>query len=210
MLECTQGACGLVAIPTMTDRTPGRTTQLLQAARRGETEARGELFALVYEELRTLARHQRRRWHGNPTLTATALVHEAYMKLVDPRAALPENRGHFFAVAAKAMRQILCNYARDQGRLKRGGDVEHVSLDEARDVLPFDVSQEQVAELTALDEALRRLERIDPRQGRVVECRFFGGLSIEDTALALGVSPATVKREWTVARAWLYREIRKC
>lgn len=195
----------------MTDRTPPRAsiTELLQAVQRGETGALDELFPLVYEELRSLARSQRRRWHGDLTLNATALVHEAYIKLVDRRAIVPESRGHFFAVAAKAMRHILCNYARDRRRLKRGGGAAHVPIEETASGLPIDVPDEHVLELTALDDALRQLERLDARQSRIVECRFFGGLTIEETATALGLSPATVKREWTMARAWLYREMQE-
>ncbi len=205
------GSNQLTFSPAMTDRKPSQAsiTALLQAVGKGDREALDALFPLVYEELRSLARSQRRRWHGNLTLTATALVHEAYVKLADQGGFVPENRGHFFAVAAKAMRHILCNYARDRGRLKRGGGAEHVPIDQAMDAVPIGVSEEQAAELSALDEVLRQLEQIDPRQGRIVECRFFAGLSIEDTALALGISPATVKREWTMARAWLYREMQK-
>jgi RNA polymerase sigma factor (TIGR02999 family) len=192
----------------MADHSPARAgiTGLLHAIQAGDPEALDALFPLVYEELRLLARHQRRRWHGNLTLNATALVHEAYIKLVDQHGVVPESRGHFFAVAAKAMRHILCNYARDRQRLKRGDRVAHVPIEQVEIELPEGVSDEQVAELNALDEALQRLEQISPRQSRVVECRFFGGLTIEDTALALGISPATVKRDWTMARAWLYRE----
>ena len=195
----------------MTDGTPSQAsiTGLLQAVRAGDPEALNALLPLVYEELHSLALIQRRRWHGNLTLNATALVHEAYIKLVNRGGIVPESRGHFFAVAATAMRHILCNYARDRQRLKRGGGVEHVPNDEALDALPIDVSDQQVDELSALDEALQRLEKLSARQSRIVECRFFGGLSIEDTAAALGVSPATVKRDWTMARAWLHREIRK-
>lgn len=195
----------------MTDRpaAQGAITGLLQAAQRGDPEALNALFPLVYEELRSLARSQRRRWHGNLTLNATALVHEAYIKLVDPRGTVPASRAHFFAVAASAMRHILCNYARDRQRLKRGGGAEHVPIDETVKALPIDVSDDKAADLSALDEALRRLEQVSERQTRIVECRFFAGLSIEETASALGLSPATVKRDWTMARAWLYREIRK-
>lgn len=194
----------------MTDPTPPSTvTRLLQAVQRGDREALNALFPLVYEELLVMARSQRRRWHGDLTLNATAIVHEAYIKLVDQNALIPESRGHFFAVAAKAMRHILCNYARDRQRLKRGGSIEHVTIDDEFDALPIDVSDEAADELAGLDEALKRLEQVNERQGQVVECRFFAGLSIEETAAALGLSPATVKRDWTVARAWLYREIQK-
>jgi len=193
----------------MTDPSPSRATvtALLQAVQGGDRDALNALFPLVYEELREMARSQRRRWHGDLTLNATAIVHEAYMKLVDQSGLVLENRGHFFAVAAKAMRHILCNYARDRQRLKRGGAVEHVALDDALNALPVAELDDHVADLSALDEALLRLAQIDERQSQVVECRFFGGLSIEETATALGVSPATVKRDWTMARAWLYREV---
>jgi len=195
----------------MTDRTlpDADITGLLQAAHRGDRDALERLLPLIYEELRSLARSQRRRWHGDVTMNATAIVHEAYLKLVGSSGVASESRGHFFAVAAKAVRQVLCNYARDRLRLKRGGDVQHLSLDDALHAIPIELSEEGADELFALDEALRRRERTHPRQSRVVECRFFGGLSIEDTASALGISPATVKRDWALARAWLYREIRR-
>jgi RNA polymerase sigma factor (TIGR02999 family) len=184
-------------------------TTLLRAVQRGDKAALNALFPLVYEELLALARSQRRRWQGDLTLNATALVHEAYIKLVDQNAMVPESRGHFFAVAAKSMRHILCNYARDRLRLKRGGGAEHVPIDDGLDALPIELSDDHADELAALDEALRQLEQVNERQSRIVECRFFGGLSIEDTAAALRLSPATVKRDWTMARAWLYREIQK-
>jgi RNA polymerase sigma factor (TIGR02999 family) len=185
-------------------------TDLLIAAERGDSAALESLFPLVYDSLRTLARRQRRAWQGNLTLNTTALVHEAYLKLVNQERIAATSRTHFFAVAATAMRHILCNYARDRRRLKRGGDADHVSLDDAADVAPdlrSVVSDEDADALSALDDALRRLALADPRQARIVECRFFAGLGIEETAQALGISPATVKRDWTFARAWLYREI---
>lgn len=182
-------------------------TELLQAVQRGDREALSELFPLVYEELRVLAHRQRRRWHGDLTLNTTAIVHEAYIKLVDRSAVGSESRGHFFAVAAKAMRHILCNYARDRQRLKRGGGAAHVPIEDEMDVELIDLSDEHADELSALDEALERLEKTNERQSRVVECRFFGGMTIDETAAALELSPATVKRDWTMARAWLYREM---
>lgn len=188
---------------------PETITGLLQAVQEGDRSALEVLFPLVYEELRTLASAQRRRWHGDLTLNATAIVHEAYIKLVDQSGHVGRNRAHFFAVAATAMRHILCNYARDRQRLKRGGGVHHVALDDALDAVPDDEWGQQGEQLEALDEALRRLEQISERQSRIVECRFFGGMSIEETADALDLSPATVKRDWTTARAWLYREIQK-
>jgi RNA polymerase sigma factor (TIGR02999 family) len=143
------------------------------------------------------------------TMNATAIVHEAYLKLVGSNGVASESRGHFFAVAAKAVPQVLCNYARDRLRLKRGGDVQHLSLDDALHAIPIELPEEGPTSCSRSTRPLRRLERTHPRQGRVVECRFFGGLSIEDTASALGISPATAKRDWALARAWLYREIRR-
>jgi RNA polymerase sigma factor (TIGR02999 family) len=198
-------------IPDMTDVEPPDTsvTGLLRSVQRGDRDALGALFPLVYQELRVLARRQRRNWHGDATLNATALVHEAYIRLVDQNAMVPESRSHFFAVAAKAMRHILCDYARGRQRLKRGGGVEHVPISDELDALPIDVADEEAEQLAALDEALERLGQLNERQAQVVECRFFAGMNIEETAAALGLSPATVKRDWTMARAWLFREIQK-
>lgn len=188
-------------------------TDLLRAARHGEQGALDALFPVVYDELRSMARRQRRPWSGDLTLDTTALVHEAYLKLAGQERIDATSRAHFFAVAATAMRHILCNHARDRHRLKRGGDAQHTSLDEleaAGESVPSSVtmSDEDADRIVALDDALQRLESIDPRQARIVEYRFFAGLSIEDTAAALGVSAATVKRGWTMARASLYRDMR--
>ena len=182
-------------------------TGLLEAMQRGEREAMEELLPLVYEELRVIAGRQRHRWHGDLTLNTTAIVHEAYLKLADGNLAA-NSRAHFFAVAAKAMRHVLCNYARDRQRLKRGGDMVQVSLGESHGVsVPADLTDEHAHTLSVLDESLVRLDRIAPRQARVVECRFFGGMGVEDTAAALGISERTVKRDWNFARAWLRREV---
>lgn len=187
---------------------PATITGLLQAVQRGERAALDALFPLVYDELCLMAHRQRQGWHGDLTLNTTAVVHEAYLKLVDQKRLPAESRAHFFGVAAKAMRHILCNYTRDRGRQKRGGGVPHVSLGPGQDpVARLDFTDEQSETLTALDEALRRLEESSARQARIVECRFFGGMSVDDTAAALGVSPRTVKREWSFARAWLRREM---
>lgn len=182
---------------------------LLQALARGEPEALGALFPLVYAELSRLARRQRRQWDGDLTLDTTALVHEAYLKLAGQQRLPSESRAHFLAVASKAMRHILCNYARDRRRLKRGAGRPHVTLEPAGDLRPADLqlTDDRTDTLAALDEALSRFERIAPRQSRVVECRFFGGMSVEETAAALGVSPRSVKRDWSFARAWLRREL---
>jgi RNA polymerase sigma factor (TIGR02999 family) len=180
---------------------------LVRAVERGDRAALDELLPLVYRELMVLARQQRRAWRGDLTLDTTALVHEAYLKIVG-QARVPFNsRVHFFAVASKAMRHILCNHARDRLRQKRGGGVTHVRLAPGQDVVQVPMSDEQSDMLAALDEALEALQRFAARQARVVECRFFGGMSIEDTAAALDISPRTVKRDWTVARAWLRREM---
>ena len=182
--------------------------KLLNELEAGNREALSELFPLVYDELRELAHRQRRRWRGDLTLNTTAIVHEAYLKLVDQKRLDAANRAHFLAVAAKAMRHILCNYARDRRRIKRGGGLERFPLD-TMDALPAQLtfSRDQAATLIALDDALKALEREDKQLSDVVECRFFGAMSIEDTSAALGLSPATVKRRWTLARAWLYREM---
>jgi len=186
-----------------------RIDELLTAVRNGDREALNELLPLVYEELLIIARVQRERWHGNPTLNATAILNEAYLKLVAGGRLEPESRGHFFAAAARAMRHILCNYARDRQRLRRGGGVERVAIDETIFELPVEVSDAHADQLAALDQALRRLEQINERQSRVVECRFFGGMTIEDTAFVLGLSVATVKRDWLAARTWLFAEIQQ-
>jgi RNA polymerase sigma factor (TIGR02999 family) len=188
--------------------TPEDISELLLAAERGDRSALEACFPLVYEELRVIARRQRRAWHGNPTLNTTALLHEAYLKLVDQGRLGARSRAHFFAIASTAMRHILCNYARDRTRQKRGGDIEQVSLQDVEDAAAQPAFSDEAAEvLAALGEALEQLEKIDKRQSQVVECRFFAALNVEDTALALNISPATVKRDWAFARAWLLRQM---
>ncbi len=186
-----------------------RVSTLAEALDAGDSEALNALFPLVYEELNRLAHRQRRQWRGDFTLTTTALVHEAYLKLAGQRQLPTGSRAHFLAVASKAMRHILCNHARDRQRQKRGGGQPHLTLDEAAQAesAALELSDEQADRLAELDEALRRFERIAERQCRVVECRFFGGMSVEDTAVALSVSPRSVKRDWAFARAWLHREM---
>jgi RNA polymerase sigma factor (TIGR02999 family) len=192
----------------MADETRRRVTQLLTDPPDGDAAAVDELFALLYDELRAIAHRQRRRWQGDDTLQTTALVHEAFLKLVDQDRIAAESRAHFLGVAARAMRHILCNYARDQRAQKRGGGIPHVVLHESKaNAVSSNVRSEPVGVLISLDEALRRLERVDPRQSKVVECRFFGGLTVEETAGALGVSLRTVKRDWAMAQAWLHREM---
>jgi RNA polymerase sigma factor (TIGR02999 family) len=185
-----------------------RVAQLLQRVGDGDRGALDDLFPLVYEELSFLARQQRRSWHGDLTLNTTALVHEVYLKVADQKRLPTESRAHFFGVAAKAMRHILCNYARDRHRKKRGGGATHVSLEPGHDLAAsVQFTDEQTDTINLLDESLKKLEQIAERQARVVECRFFGGMSVEDTAAALGISERTVKRDWTFARAWLRREM---
>jgi RNA polymerase sigma factor (TIGR02999 family) len=179
-------------------------TLLLSALTRGDDGAASKLIPVVYAELRRLAGSYMRKERTDHTLQATALVHEAYLKLVEQRSVNWQSRAHFFGVAAQLMRRILIDHARGHTRQKRGGDDQKVSLDEA---LIF--SEQQADELLAVDDSLNQLAKIDPRQAKVVEMRFFGGLSIEEAAEALQVSPKTVKRDWSVAKAWLYADLKE-
>ncbi len=184
-------------------------TQLLELAGGGDARASEELLPLVYDELRRLARGQMKKEKGGPsgqTLQATALVHEAYLRLVGDADVKWQNRAHFFGAAARAMRRILVDRARHRGRIKRGGDRERVELgDQGLGV----AAPGSGTDLVELDLALARLEADDPRKAEVVMLRYFAGLSIEETAAALSLSPATVKNEWTFARAWLKRELER-
>lgn len=186
---------------------PTTITDLLNAIAGGDRDALNTLLPLVYEELTALAHRQRRAWHGDLTLNTTALVHEVYLKLVDQKRLPAESRLHFFSVASKAMRHILCNHARDRRRKKRGGDLQQTSQPIEELASSLSLGAEQSEMLEEMDEALGRLEKVAARQARVVECRFFGGMSVEETAEALGVSPSSVKRDWSFARAWLRREM---
>jgi RNA polymerase sigma factor (TIGR02999 family) len=177
-------------------------TQLLLAWSDGDQAALEQLTPLVYRELRRLARGYMRQERPDHILQTTALINEAYLRLIDWKDVRWQNRAHFFGVAAQLMRRILVDFARASHQAKRGGAMRQVSLDEAAAV-----SVERAAEFIALDEALSRLAIIDQRRSRMVELRFFGGLSEEETAEALKVSPRTVRREWSLARAWLYREL---
>jgi RNA polymerase sigma factor (TIGR02999 family) len=161
-----------------------------------------ELLPLIYHELRSLAANYLRRERHGHTLQPTALVHEAYLRLIDQTQVRWQNRAHFFGVAAQMMRRILVDYARGHGANKRGGEFQKLSLDEN-----IDVSGERASELVALDDALNALAAIDEQKSRIVELRFFGGLSVEETAEVLGVSAPTVKRQWRMAKAWLYGEV---
>lgn len=183
-------------------------SELLTAAQSGERAALEACFPLVYEELRTIAHKQRRAWQGNFTLNTTALLHEAYLKMASQRQPEAASREHFFAIAATVMRHILCTYARDQNRQKRGGGAYRVSLGQVEHFAgPDSFSDDAADQLSELGDALNRLEQIDKRYTQVVECRFIAGLSIDETAAALDLSPATVKRYWSFARAWLLREM---
>lgn len=175
---------------------------MLDAAREGDAGANEELFASVYPRLRQIAKQRRRGWRGDDTMDTTALVHEAYIKIAARPDAEYESRGHFFAVAATAMRQILINYAERKNAAKRGGGASPVTLRDG-DI----ISDDGVDDLLSLNEALKKLERLSARQAGVVECLFFAGYGVAETAEALDISPATVKRDWAAARAWLYREM---
>lgn len=181
----------------------GRITQLLGEIKSGSPEALGELLPLVYEELRSMARAQLSRERVGHTLGPTALVHEAYLRLHRQHGLAPQSRPHFFAIASQTMRRVLVDYARARKRLKRGGEAEHVPLDEAQAALTDDMADE----VLALDAALERLSRVNERGSRVVELRYFGGLTVEEAAEALGMSERTVYRSWEAARAWLRKEI---
>ncbi|HET9582239.1 MAG TPA: ECF-type sigma factor [Gemmatimonadota bacterium] len=186
-------------------------TRLLEDLRAGDRDAFDELFPLVYEELHRAAERERRRWEGDETLNTTALVHEAYLKLVDQATPQWVGRAHFLAVASTAMRQILINYAKRRSTAKRGGGTPPIPLHEIEAALKGDGDPAEARDeaLAALGDSLRRLEALDGRQCRIVECRFFGGMTIQDTAEALDISPATVKRSWAAAQAWLYRDLKR-
>ncbi|MGO8793159.1 MAG: sigma-70 family RNA polymerase sigma factor [Terriglobia bacterium] len=181
---------------------PGDITLLLTELQVGNRAAESKLVPLVYDELRRLARRYMRGERADHTLQPTALVHEAYLRLLGQRDVQWQNRAHFFGVAAQLMRRILVDHARAHRAEKRGGDEPKVTLDTV-----FVFTEAKGADLVAVDEALTRLTERDPRQGRIVELRFFGGLTEEEAAEVLGVSTRTVKRDWKVARAWLYKEV---
>jgi RNA polymerase sigma factor (TIGR02999 family) len=181
---------------------PSEVTLLLQGWRNGDRNALDALLPLVYQELRRLAHFQLQRERQDHTLQTAALVHEAYLRLIGLNPPRWESRTHFFAIAAQLMRQILVDYARRHVAVKRGGGACKVSLEEATLV-----SKQKDVDVLSLDDALKTLAKIDPRQSRVVELRFFAGLSLEEISEALEIAPATVQRDWTAARAWLHREI---
>ncbi|NIP78252.1 MAG: sigma-70 family RNA polymerase sigma factor [Gemmatimonadetes bacterium] len=180
------------------------TTELLLALREGDAGALDRLTVRVYDELHRIAHRELVRRGGSGTLRTTGLVHEAYLKLVDQDRIEVADRGHFLALAATAMRHIVIDRARRQRTQKRGGGWRRITLDDSALV-----SEPKPEELIALDDAMKRLERFDERLSRVVECRFFAGLNVEETAIALGIAPRTADRAWKKARAWLYREIQE-
>jgi RNA polymerase sigma factor (TIGR02999 family) len=180
----------------------GEITKLLEAHSAGHPEALDELLPLVYDELRQMAHRRMQQERTGHTFSTTALVHEAYLELVDLDRIDWEDRSHFFAIAARVMHNVLVDYAVKRTAEKRGGDRDRVPLREEDAV-----DEVHLNDVLAIHQALKRLEAIDERQARVVECRFFGGLTIDETSDALGISPATVGRDWRVARAWLNREL---
>lgn len=180
----------------------GDVTQLLVDYSNGKRDALDVLTPLVYGELRNLAARYLRRERSDHTLQSTALVHEAYLRLIDQNQVRWQNRAHFFGVAAQMIRRILVDHARTRHAQKRGGNAQKLSLDEA-----IGLPERRDLDIVALDDALKLLAELDAQQSKVIELRFFGGLSIEETAEALGISPATVKREWVTARAWLLRQL---
>ncbi len=186
----------------MPQASPEEVTGLLLAWSEGEQTALEKLMPLVYAELHRLAKRYMRREHAGHTLQTSALVNEAYLRLIDARSVRWQNRAHFFAVSAQIMRRILVDFARAKQNLKRGGGAQQVTLDEG-----LVISPESGADLLALDEALERLALLNERQSRVVELRYFGGLNEDEVAEALKVSARTVRSDWSLARAWLYREL---
>jgi RNA polymerase sigma factor (TIGR02999 family) len=183
---------------------PDEVTQLLIRLSGGSRGALDQLLPLVYDELRSLAASYLRRERPDHLLQPTELVHEAWLRMIDESQVSWQSRAHFFGVAAQVMRRVLVDHARRQAADKRGGEFEKLSLDEN-----LDAAQERAAELIALDEALQALASFDPQKSRVVELRFFGGLSVEETAEVLGVSAVTIKRQWRMAKAWLYGRVNR-
>jgi RNA polymerase sigma factor (TIGR02999 family) len=186
-------------------------TRLLDGVRRGDPTALPRLFTIVYDKLREIARIQRRRQPSTETLNTTALVHEAFIKLFGSESRDFNDRAHFMAVAATAMRQILISHARRNAAAKRGGGETPATFEEVEQALASEAgfAAPKADAVLALDRALEQLHQHSQRQSQIVECRFFGGMSIEETAVALGISPATVKRDWSMAQAWLHREIQR-
>lgn len=192
------------ASKNMTLPAPEEVTQLLHAWEHGDQAAPGQLMPLVYDELHRIAHRYLRRERAEHTLQTTALVNEAYLKLIGEKQPSLQNRMQFFAAAANVMRHILVDYARTRNRARRGGGAQQVPLDDA-----LIVSHERASELLALDDALQSLEQFDARKSRIAELRYFGGLSVEETAQVLQLSPTTILREWRLTKAWLHSEMTK-
>ena len=186
----------------MDEASPNQITEQLIAWSNGDEAALERLIPAVYQELRRMAQHYLRGEDSGHSLQPTALVHEAYLRLIDQTKVEWQNRAHFFGVAAQMMRRILIDHAKAKHRVKRGGTAVKVMLDENANF-----TQERASELLALDDALQRLARMDERKSRIVELRYFGGLTVEETAQVLGISDKTVMRDWNLAKAWLYREL---
>jgi RNA polymerase sigma-70 factor (ECF subfamily) len=184
--------------------TAAEITRILDEWQAGSREALDRLMPIVYDELRMIASRQLAREWRHDRMQTTAVVNEAYLKLFGQREVDWQNRGHFFAIAAQMMRRILVDHARRELRHKHGGGVVHIEL---QDAVEEPAATVDAVDALALDRALRELEELDPEQGRIVELRFFGGLTVDETAAALGISAATVKREWALAKGWLYREL---
>jgi RNA polymerase sigma-70 factor (ECF subfamily) len=191
--------CG---ISNLVDETPNEITEKLIAWSKGDEAALDALIPAVYQELRRMADYYLRGENAGHSLQPTALVHEAYLRLIDQTKVDWQNRAHFFGVAAQMMRRILVDHAKAKHRVKRGGTATKVSLDET-----VNLSSERAAELVALDDALKVLDELDERKSRIVELRYFGGLTVDETAQVLGVSDKTVMRDWNLARAWLYQQL---
>ncbi|MEM8487989.1 MAG: sigma-70 family RNA polymerase sigma factor [Bacteroidota bacterium] len=187
-------------------------TRLLNAVQEGDERAMDKLFGKVYEELHKLAKANRRNWVGGDyTMNTTALVHEAYIKLAGQKNQNWDNRNHFMMVASKAMRHIMINYANKRRTKKRGGDIQKVSIPDQDHALKDEIAltDDQADKFWAIENALKKLEKEQPRKVQIIECKFFGGMSNEETATALGISISTVKRDWAMAQAWLYREAKE-
>ncbi|TVR93588.1 MAG: sigma-70 family RNA polymerase sigma factor [Wenzhouxiangellaceae bacterium] len=182
-------------------------TELLQAAADGDRDAGEQVYAVVYEQLREAALRQRLGWYGDETLNTTALVNEAWLKLAEGQRPRWQSRGHFLAVASTVMRQLLVDRSRQRRALKRGGDAVLVEFDESGTGDQHALSDDLAEDILQVHEALNRLSRTHPRQVKVIECRFFGGLKVEETSQALNISISTVRRDWELSKLWLHREL---
>ncbi len=184
-------------------------TELLQAAADGNREAGEQVYSVVYQRLREAALHQRLGWYGDLTLNTTALVNEAWLKLAEGKTPRWESRGHFLAVASAVMRQLLVDRSRQRRANKRGGNIVHVDFDEEAAADAGNLSAELAEDILHIHDALEKLGRSHPRQAQVIECRFFGGLQVEETSQALKISVSTVRRDWELSKLWLHRELKR-